>query len=130
MKRDTNRDLMEAIHSLAEKSGCYERAKGIMDYYLPVNTCCEDIQEITNYEFDFRASVKFGGSEGIYLDCYIEGEIDDSGEEKRLRCGTYKTLRDDLEAMQIMGELAGSLTYYNSQYVNGNIDRYSPEAKQ
>lgn len=126
MKRDTNRIMMEATHELVVKNGCYDKASGIMDYFLPVSF---DIQELTDYEFDFVAIANFGGNEGIYIDCYIQGVFDDveSHKGKRLECGTYKTLRTDLEAMQIMGELAGSLTYFNHEYVNRELDRYTPE---
>ncbi len=125
MIRDTNKTMMLATHQLVEESGCYEKAAAIMDYFLPESY---EIQELTNYEFDFITKVNFGGSEGIYIDCYIEGKFDDS-ENTRLKCGTYKTLNDDLIAMQIMGELAGALTYYNRQYVNKEIDRYTPTSE-
>lgn len=32
--------------------------------------------------------------------------------------------------MQIMGELCGALTYYESQYVNRELDRYTPTAQR
>ena len=41
--------------------------------------------------------------------------------------GTLKTLRRDLEALQIMGELCGTLTFYVDQYVNQNLHRYTPK---
>jgi len=125
MKRDTNKTMMMATHQLVEASGCYDKVGAIMDYFLPESY---EIQELTNYEFDFITKVNFGGSEGIYIDCYIEGKYDDSG-NTRLKCGTYKTLNDDLKAMQIIGELAGALTYYNRQYVNKEIDRYTPNSE-
>jgi hypothetical protein len=40
--------------------------------------------------------------------------------------GTFKTLKDDIESMKAMGELCGALVYYAHQYVNQNIDRYTP----
>lgn len=127
IKRDTNADMMNATHALVVENGCYEKAGAIMDYFLPAHF---DLQELTDYEFDFVAVVNFGGSEGIYIDCYISGEFDNTGKSKRLSCGTYKTLSDDLEAMQIMGELAGSLTYYNNKYVNKELDRYTPDKER
>ena len=75
MKRDTNKTMMLATHQLVEKNGCYEKAAAIMDYFLPESY---EIQELTNYEFYFITKVNFGGSEGIYIDCYIKGKFDDS----------------------------------------------------
>lgn len=123
LKRDTNEDMMQATHDLLVKSGLYGKAENIMDYFLPESY---EVRNLTNYEFDFRAVVNFGGSEGIYVDCYIHGIFDDTGKTKDLPCGTYKTLREDREAMMIMGELSGALTYYNHVYVNQELNRYTP----
>lgn len=123
--RDTNADLMNHVLDLVKKSGNYEKAGKIMDYYLPESSC---VKELTNYEFDFLAVANFGGSEGIYVDCWLQGSFEENhrNERQTISCGTFKTLRDDLESMKVMGELAGSLTYYESQYVNSEIGRYTP----
>lgn len=123
--RDTNADLMNHTLELVKESGNYDKAEPIMDYYLAEKW---EVKELTNYEFDFLAAVNFGSSEGIYLDCWLKGNFDENHKDEReiISCGTFKTLRDDLEAMKVMGELAGSLTYYASQYVNREIDRYTP----
>lgn len=122
--RDTNELMMLATHKLVKESGAYNKAENIIDYFLPKTY---NIQPLTNYRFDFYATPNFGGSEGIYIDCYIKGVFDDTGINKTISCGTYKTLKDDLESMQIMGELAGTLTYYNKMYVNDNLHRYTPD---
>ena len=122
VKRDTNTDLMLAVMDLVKQNGCYEKAEQIMDYFLPEEM---KVQEITDCRFDFCAIVNFGASEGIYIDCFISGYYDTNiNKSMKLPCGTFKTLRDDLEAMQIMGELAGALTYWANYYVNREIDRY------
>lgn len=128
--RDTNTVLMNKVFELVKENGCYEKAGAIMDYFL-----AEDykVQELSDYEFDFLVKLNFGGSEGIYLDCYIEGCFTESNAERkteRLSCGTFKTLDESLDAMKIMGELAGSLTYFASQYVNKELDRYTPTAQR
>ena len=128
--RDTNTVLMNKVFELVKKNSCYEKAGAIMDYFL-----AEDykVQELSDYEFDFLVKLNFGGSEGIYLDCYIEGCFRESNAERkteRLSCGTFKTLDESLDAMKIMGELAGSLTYFASQYVNKELDRYTPTAQR
>ena len=45
----------------------------------------------------------------------------------RLHVGTLKTLRRDVEAAKILGELCGLLLHYASEYVNGNLHRYTPD---
>lgn len=143
MKRDTTDTLFNATLQLVKDNGHYDKAAAIMDYVLPNGH--EDYTRkaiaLTNYEFDFVATANFGGSEGIYIDCYIDGEYTEEPimkvnynenitqgliKETARSIGTFKTLRRDLEAMQIMGELCGSLTYYASEYINKNIERYTP----
>lgn len=125
-KRDTNADLMNAIVALVKENGWYDKAADIMDYYLPEKYI---IREISNYEFDFKTMVKFGGNEGIYLDCWIEGLVDENQVKvvEKIPCGTFKTLKEDLKGMRIMGEFAGILTFYARKYLNQNFARYCPK---
>lgn len=122
IKRDTTTDLFRNVLAKVKENGDYANAEKIIDYALPAST--ETI--LSNYRFDFIAAVQRGGSEGIFVDCYLEGEFDDS---KKTRCsvGCIKTLGENLEASKIMGELAGILSYYSYNYVKENIDRYEPE---
>ena len=140
VKRDTTRDLFNAVLQLVKANGCYAKAEVIMDYHLPnvsESNIREDI-ELSNYRFDFNATAQFGGSEGIYIDCYLSGEFTEDErkiynfntgsvkKEIRRHIGTFKTLKTDLDSMKIMGELCGSLIYFASEYVNKNIGRYTP----
>ena len=141
VKRDTTRDLFNAVLNLVKENGHYDRAAEIMDYYLPnisEYNSREDI-ELSNYEFDFYATPQFGSNEGIYIDCWLRGKYTETEikfinynrdmaleTETTRSVGTFKTLKRDLESMQIMGELCGSLVYYASQYINENLDRYTP----
>ena len=140
VKRDTTRDLFFATLEMVKENGHYDKAAAIMDYVLPSKSehyISEDI-ELSNYRFDFYAAVNFGGSEGIYIDCWLSGEYTEEERkvynhgkgvievETRRSVGIFKTLRDDLESMKIMGELCGALVFYASQYINKNIDRYTP----
>ena len=59
----------------------------------------------------------YGGSEGIYLDCYAVGRIRPDGPQKDWHLGTYKTLETSLTAMQTLGALGGALTYYAREYI-------------
>lgn len=123
IKRDTNIDLFKNVIEMVKSNGHFEKAAAILDYSLPSSR----IRELTNYQFDFRALVNWGSSEGIYMDCYIEGNFD-SSDDRKLHVGTFKTLLTSIEAFQIMGELAGALTFYEYQYVNKNLARYEPVA--
>lgn len=126
--RDTGGSLFcTAIH-MARENGDFGKAEAILDYILPCahETGQKEQVELTAYEFDFEAHLNWGGSEGIYIDCYLTGKFDESGRFV-LPIGTIKTLKRDLEAAKIMGELCGVLTYYASHYVNQNLLRYTPE---
>lgn len=81
-------------------------------------------KEITCDDFDVVTEVQFGGSEGIYLDCYAEGRIQPECEKKRWHLGTYKTLETSLSAMQTLGALGGALTYFASEYLWENGERF------
>lgn len=129
IKRDTNADLMKAVLKLTKENGWYYEAEKIMDYFLPESSC---IKELTNYEFEFKAIVNYGGSEGIYLDCFLEGSFDENdldNDMETIRCGTFKTLGDSIRDARIMGELAGALTYYARYYISRNFARYCPIPK-
>ncbi len=127
IKRDTNTDLMNNVFELVKKNGSYDKAEKIMDYFLAES---HYIRKLSNYQFDFCAVPSFGGSEGIYIDCYINGIFDENDKEShKLSCGTFKTLETSLSAMQMMGELCGSLTYFARQYVNENLERFIPESE-
>jgi hypothetical protein len=140
IKRDTTKDLFYATLNRVKENGHYSKAEDIMDYVLPnhfESNVNEDI-ELSNYRFDFFASVQLGGNEGIYIDCCLSGEYTETPRtrynagtgkiepETRRHIGTFKTLKSNIEAMKIMGELCGALVYYAHQYVNENIDRYTP----
>lgn len=59
-----------------------------------------------------------------YLDCYAEGRIQPECEKKRWHLGTYKTLETSLSAMQTLGALGGALTYFASEYLWENGERF------
>ena len=114
IKRYTNTELMNIAVEKIKQAGEYKKAEMILDYFLPESY---KTVKLTNYEFDFHAIADFGGSEGIYLDCWLKGEFDSSGSDY-CKMGTFKTLNDDLESMKIMAELGGILNFYLSQFVN------------
>ena len=126
--RDTDGELFCAVYQRAKEHGDLADVEPILDYVLPCEheSISAEPVVLTSYEFDFVSIVKFGGSEGIYVDCYLQGRFDQSGRSS-LCIGTLKTLRADLEAAQIMGALCGTLMYHASAYVNENLDRYEPD---
>ena len=121
IKRDTPGILFQNALRLVKDHGHYAEAEPIVDYAL----ADRDERKLTNYEFDFRAVVSPGSSEGIYIDCYLEG-IFDRNASTRCNAGTIKTLREDVDAYRIMGALTGYLTVYAHKYVNENLDRFEP----
>ena len=121
VERDTPEILFNKVLHLVQMHGHYDAAEKIMDYALPEDY---DKRQFTRYEFDFIANVNKGGSEGIYIDCYLRGKFDDSG-DKTCKVGTFKTLREDIYGYKVMGELSGLLVAYADLYVNQNIDRYA-----
>lgn len=125
VRRYTNTELMNIAVEKAKQGGEYEKAEKILDYFLPEEY---KVVKLTNYEFDFHAIADFGGSEGIYLDCWLKGEFDSSGSDY-CKMGTFKTLRDDLEGMKIMAELGGILNYFLSRFVNQNINCFTPDGE-
>ena len=141
IKRDTTKDLFLAVLRLVKENGHYDKAAEIMDYVLPNESedySSKEYIELSNYEFNFEASAQFGGSEGIYIDCSLYGKYTETElqrynhgkgivePETRRSIGTFKTLKTDIASMKIMGELCGALIFYASQYVNKNLDRYTP----
>ena len=130
IKRDTNEDLMNNVLELVKKNHCYDKAEKIMDYF---HSEAYKTMELSDCEFDFDAHVQFGANEGIDLECNIRGHFDEnepSDKSQILHCGTFKTLGTSLNDMRIMGELAGLLVYFAREYVNKNLDRYTPRKER
>ncbi len=130
-KRDFKSDLFRAILERARADGSLAEIEPILDYYLPNDgkaLSSEQNHPLTNYEFNFVPEISFGSSEGIYVDLYLDGDCDGSG-FKRTELGVFKTLRDDLDACRLMGQLCGVLMYHGVDYVNKNLHRYTPKTQ-
>lgn len=91
----------------------------ILDYALATS----DPVPMTTYEFNIRNNLDFGGSEGIYIDLWIEYYRDNEKVVNDL--GTFKTLREDREGMQIMGKLLADFILGENAYVNANLDDFT-----
>ena len=114
----TTEELFEKINSiLKEKS----KIPDILDYSLATGNPIP----IRTYEFDLRNSLNYGGNEGIYLDLWIEYQVEN--EKRRAAIGTYKTLYEDDNAMHIMASLLANFIIEEHSYVNNNLDDFTWE---
>lgn len=94
-----------------------------LDYALAESTP----KPITTYEYSFRNNLDYGGSEGIYLDLWIETDTD--GGAKRDKLGTFKTLETSGDAMHIMANLLADFIVEGSAYVNAHLDDFCWEVR-
>lgn len=126
-RRDRKSTLLYAVLDRARANGDLREIEPILDYYLPNKNeplSPEKDSYLTNYDFS-TMPVMEPGCEGIYVELRLEGQFDESGND-RCSIGTFKTLRDDAEAWRLMGQLCGVLMYHTAKYVNENIHRYTP----
>lgn len=130
---DTTNDLFMNVMREARKAGVLKPLDEIKDYELPRanEVYATDALCLSDYSFNVISIVTPGTSEGIYIDAYIDGIfVDGQAKPMRRNIGTIKTLREDLEAYQIMGEVAGALTYFTYLYVNSHLNRYTSEGEE
>jgi hypothetical protein len=124
IRRDTCADLFNNALRLARDAGELKAMDEILDYALPSN----EAHLLTDYRFNVCFLVNYG-CEGIYIDAFLNGQFEENfrNDRSRISIGTLKTLREDLDAMKIMGGACGVLTCFATRYVNTEIDRYTPE---
>lgn len=89
----------------------------ILDYHLVSDEAGE--LSLTNDAFALKNILNFGASEGIYLDLFLEFK------GKSYGFGTFKTLKDDREAMRRMGQLLGDFIYEFEDFVWKHDDDFS-----
>ncbi len=111
----TTKDLFEEV---IIKVKANDRWPDIIDYALPERNPVQ----LKDYHFDPSYSLKYGSCEGIYLNLWLEGKFEPTGDHKRIYAGTIKTLREDDEAMQTMGILLADLTIETWRWENENIE--------
>ena len=121
--RFTGGELFEKVVALAKENGDLKRFEEIADYILPES---RSDQKIEDYRFDLCTVPSFGGSEGIYLDCFLRGDFG-KHDKNTLSLGTMKTLATDLDACKVVGEDCGVLLYYESLFDNENLYRFTPK---
>ena len=103
----TTAELFEKICGILKEKGLYP---GILDYALAASTP----KPITTYEYSFRNNLDYGGSEGIYLDLWIE--YFNKGKKCQYGLGTFKTLYEDEKAMHRMAGLLADFVVEEQVY--------------
>lgn len=114
----TTKEFFNKICRILKEKG---RLPDILDYGVAAG----DPLPIRTYPFDLKHNLAYGSSEGIYLDLRIG--YPDRDEECRRELGTFKTLRDDREAMHIMAALLADFILEGYAYVNANLDNFTWE---
>ena len=122
-KRMTPGQLFQTVIEQMQEDGHFDEASYILDYISPETL---DRRTLCSYQFDVRAVVNRGGSEGVYLDIWLDGECDTSGNHK-VAIGTLKTLKEGLGAYTILGRLAGTFVYYAERFINSNLSLFMSE---
>lgn len=97
--------------------------KGLMPDILDYGLETHQPAPVMTYEFDLKNSLQYGGNEGIYLTFWIE--CSEKGEKKHYGLGTFKTLREDKEAMHIMAGLLADFIVEEYEYVNSHLDDFT-----
>lgn len=120
MNKPTNTLLFNKINEILEDNN---QVPDILDYRLP-----GELKEITTYSFSSSYSLDYGGSEGIYLSHFIEGQLNfEQKDLKRVEVGCYKTLLTDDESMRKMGILAANITLATYKYLSSHLDDFTWE---
>ena len=117
----TTADLFNKVCDILKEKGLFPK---ILDYALAESTPAP----VTSYEYCLKNNLDYGGSEGIYLDLWIEIHSDNGIQKKGL--GTFKTLEDSRDAVYIMGKLLADFIVEERVYVNANLDDFTWEGME
>ncbi len=99
------------------------KAGGMMPDILDYGLAEQKGVPMRTSEFSLKSCLDYGGSEGIYLDLWIEYE--EEGSRTRVRLGTFKTLEDDRSAMRTMAALLADIIVEGYAYVRKNSDDFT-----
>lgn len=123
-RRDRKRTLFQRILEAARADGSITEAKTILQCSeSPIDP--SENSYLTDYRFNVVPTLVFC-REAIFLELYLEGSFDASGETRAI-IGAFKAPRTDQEACQLMGALGGVLMYHAREYMKREIHRYIPE---
>lgn len=111
----TTAELFQTVCGILDEKGMIP---DILDYELPGH----EPAEIKTCDYRIKNSLQYGGSEGIYLDLWIEYY---EGGQKRCRSlGSFKTLEDDRKAMHVMANLLADFILEEHDYVKSHYDDF------
>lgn len=97
------------------------RVPDILDYALAES----ETTEIRNYEFDVLGAVNYGGSEGVYIDLFLRGNIGYGWSKECTKLGTIKTLRTDDDSFRQMAVLMADFQIAATRFVNAHLDDFT-----
>ena len=112
----TTQELFNRICDILEEKG---KMPDILDYRIATSRPVP----IRIYEFELRNNLDYGGSEGIYLDLWIE--YCEDNEWLKNDIGTFKTLEDSREDMHAMAGLLADFIIEGTAYINANLDDFT-----
>lgn len=114
----TTKELFEKICAILREK---DKMPDILDYGLATS----NLVPIRTYQFELKQNLAYGGSEGIYLDLWIEYFEDDKRHRREL--GTFKTLKENSDGMYAMATLLADFILEENAYVNANLDDFTWE---
>lgn len=114
----TTEEFFNRICGILKEKG---KLPDILDYGL---ASCRGVP-ITNYQFELKSNLGYGGSEGIYLDLWIR--YCERGKRQDGDLGTFKTLGTDDESMHTMAGLLADFIIEENAYVNAHLDDFTWE---
>lgn len=112
----TNRRLFNKILEKLDEKGVFPE---ILDYALPEY---ESI-EIDTYKVDCLGKLSIGENEGIRVRMYLEGHSD------FIPLGIFKTLRNDKESWDVMGQLMTDFQWECNSFIQEHLDEFEISEK-
>jgi hypothetical protein len=105
--------VMKELPTMKEAVECLDYALGEdYDFQAVKPRTAEQWEDL----YTCQAIVSTGGSEGIYVDVWIQTDHP----AKRIPFGTYKTLREDFGGYLLMGQIAGGFTKLFEEWLWAN----------
>ena len=113
-------------HELFREIDSALKEKGFLPDFLDYGIVSgRENMEIRTHFWDMVFKVRFGGSEGIYLDLFLDGELDSSGKYSTCLFGTYKTLNGDDESFRQMAILGANFALETHHWIWDKLDDFT-----
>lgn len=103
------------------------REDGKLPQHIDYAVATMDSVDIKDYGFDVVGQVNYGGSEGIYVDVFTQGDIGRCGELgafSRHELGTIKTLEENDDAFRDMALLMAEFQVRTTRFIRRNMDDF------